>query len=264
MNETELTTLLERSASLLDADIEALVAVGEARGRRALRRRRVAAASIAALATAGIAVGGLLVSDGGVTAKDSAPVASSPSPELPEAGRRMVETDDNGPVEVSAGLRPIAKIHADIQRALGPGASDPLTGLSRPVTRLNGDDLSWFFRFDDAEAQVSVHPVPYGCAPSGEDIANQTGCLSTEGGVEYRTAGPWENDGPRLWGQTVVSWQHGFEIMVISTNIHEELTSDDRRTAELETTRVADSPTITMDQLVALATSDIWFEHAAG
>lgn len=263
MNETELTALLERSTSLLDADIEALVAGGETRGRRALRRRRIGTASVAVLATASIAAGGVLTSGGGVTATDSTSVASSPPAEPPAHDSRIVDTDDNGPVAVSADLRSIPKIHADIQRALGPGASDPLTGLSRPITHLNGDDLSWFFRFDDAEAQVSVHPVPYGCTPSGEDIANQTGCLATDDGVEYRTAGPWENDGQRRWGQTVVSWQHGFEIMVISTNIHEEFTSDDRRTAELETTRVADLPTITMDQLVALATSDIWFAYAA-
>lgn len=263
MNETELTTLLERGSRLLDADIDALVTGGEARGRRALRRRRIGTASIAVLATAGVVAGGLLASGGGVTATDSAPVVSSPPSEPPAADRRIVDTDDNGPVEVSADLRSIARIHADIQRALGPGASDPLTGLSGPRDHLDGDDLSWFFRFDDAEAQVSIHPVPYGCTPSGEEIANQTGCLTTDDGVEYRTAGPWENDGPRRWGQTAVAWQHGFEIMVISTNVHEELTSDDRRDAELETTRVADGPTITMDQLVALATSDIWFERAA-
>jgi hypothetical protein len=261
MNETELTALLERGARLHEPDVDALVAGGTARGRRSLRRRRVGTASVAVLAMAGIATGGLFLAGPGVPARDSSvSVASSPPPAPPASTRRVVDTDDNGPVEVDAELRPIAEIHSEIQRVLGPGASDPLAGLSRPLVHLGGDDLSWFFRFDDAEAQVSVHPVPYGCTPSGEEIAHQTGCLATDNGVEYRTAGPWANDGKGRWGQTVVSWQHGFEIMVISTNLHEELTSDDG--AHVETTRVADHPTITMDQLIALATSDIWFEPA--
>jgi hypothetical protein len=263
MNETELTTLLERGSHLQEPDVDALVAGGAARGRRSLRRRRVGTASVAVLATAGIATCGLFLTGGDVTARDSSvSIASSPSP-APPTTRRVVDTDDNGPVEVTAELRSITEIHSDIQRLLGPGASNPLTGLSRPLVHLGGDDLSWFYRFDDAEAQVNVHPVPYGCTPPGEEIAHQTGCLATESGVEYRTAGPWANDGGRSWGQTVVSWQHGFEIMVISTNVHQELTSDDSATARPETTRVADQPTITMDQLVALATSDIWFEPAA-
>lgn len=261
MNETELTALLEGGSRLYEPDVHALVAGGAARGRRSLRRRRAAAAAVAALATAGVATGGQFLAGGGVTGS-TAPIASGVSP-TPHTGTRVVDTDDNGPVEVTARLRSIPEIHSTIQRMLGPGASDPLTGLSRPRVHLNGDDLSWFFRYDDAEAQVSVHPVPFGCTRPGEKVAHQTGCLATDTGVEYRTAGPWADDGKGRWGQTVVAWQHGFEIMIISTNVHQELSSGDPATARVETTRVADRPTITMDQLVAVATSDIWFAPAA-
>lgn len=261
MNETELTTLLERGSRLHEPDVDALVAGGAARGRRSLRRRRVGTVTLSALATAGIATGSLLLAGGGITPTDaSLPVASSgtevsPATTSSDSTRIVHPHDGNGPVEVTAELRSIPEIHADIQRVLGPGTSDLLRGLSGPVSNLDGDDLSWFFRFDDAEAQASISPVPYGCGPSGEEVAHQTGCLTTDDGVDYRTAGPWRNDGPNQWGQTVVSWQHGFEIMVISTNIHEEISEQD-----YDVTVVADQPTITLDQLVDLATSDIWFE----
>lgn len=258
MNETELTTLLERGARLYEPDVDALVAGGAGRGRRSLRRRRVGAVSVAALATAGIAAGGVFVAGGAGPSPDaSLPIAASGSPASPtppSSARRVVDTDDNGPVVVTARLRPIAEIHADIQRALGPGASDPLQGPAHPVTSLDGDDLSWFFRVDDAEANVSVEPFPTGCTPSQEQPPHTTGCLKTAGGVEYRTFGPWTTDGPGQRQETVEAWHHGFEIMLISTNVHQDYTDAGTRTV------VAENPTITLDQLVSLATSDIWFQ----
>jgi hypothetical protein len=261
MNEQELTALLERGAQDLAPDIDRLVGGGAARGRRSVRRRRVGVGVAAVAVVGAVGIGAVVLpgSDGGRATDGATQVASTASP-TPTARTRVVDTDDNGPVEVNAELRPIAEIHADIQRMLGPGASDLLQGPSAPMTRLHGDDLSWFFRFDDAEAQVSVHPFPTGCTPSGEQVAHQTGCLETDAGVEYRTAGPFSinsygHPDQGRWQQTVVSWQHGFEIMVISTNVHQEITND-----AVTTTRVADDPTITMDELVALATSDIWFE----
>lgn len=255
MNENELTALLDRGSRVHEPDVEALVAGGAARGRRSLRRRRVGTASVAALAVAGIVTGGMFLAGGDGTATDaSLPIASAPTP-TPITEPRIVESDGNGPVEVTAYLRTVEEIHDDIQRMLGPGTSDVLDGLSSPRVMLDGDELDWFFRFADAEAQVSILPFPTGCTPSGEQVEHQTGCLTTDTGIEYRTAGPWANDGKGRWGQTVVAWQQGFQIMVISTNVHEEISEDD-----FTSTRVADEPTIAMDDLIALATSDIWFE----
>lgn len=259
MNETELTDLLEQGSRLHEPDIEALVAGGAARGRRSVRRRRVGAASAAVLATAGVAAGVLLL-PGGVTATDSsvsvaATGSTTPSTAPSSSTRRVVNGTDNGSVVVTARLRTIAAIHADIQRVLGSGTSDPLRGISRPETRLHGDELSWFFRFDNAEASVSIEPFPGGCTPSREHITPQSDCLKTTTGVEYSTFGPFKD--PGYWQQTVDAWHHGFMIMIISKNVHE-----DRGAASDTTTVVADKPTITMRQLVALATSDIWFEPA--
>jgi hypothetical protein len=268
MNETELTDLLERGSRLQAPDVEALVAGGTARGRRSLRRRRVGTASAAVLATAGVATSIVLLARGGVIATDpstpvaatgstapSTPASTAPSTEPSASARRVVQSDGNGPVTVTARLRTIAEIHADIQRILGPGASDPLQGPSRPVTDLDGDELSWFFRFDGAEAQVHITPFPGGCAPSGEDITPRSDCLKTTTGIGYSTFGPFKDLG--YWQQTVDAWHHGFMIMIISKNVHEDLTD-----TGVNTRVVADKPTIAMDRLVSLATSDIWFQPA--
>ena len=76
--------------------------------------------------------------------------------------------------------------------------------------------------------------------------------LDGDRGVEYRAAGPWSSSGGGQRGQTAVAWQQGFEIMVISENV--------RHSSSGETTHVAELPTIPLETLVEVATSDIWFE----
>ena len=262
MNEHELTDLLDRGTAGLSPDIARLADGGAARGRRTLRRRRVGTAVLGAAAVLGvIGVGAtVLPSEGPGRARDT-PVATGPStagspsqPPLTEP--RAVDGDGDGEpdVEVTADLRTVEAIHADIQAMLGPGASDLLDGRRGPRIRMAGNEMSWFFRFDGAEAQVSVYPVDRGCTPPGEQIAHQTGCLETNG-VAYRTAGPWSSSGGGQRGQTAVSWQHGFEIMVISENV--------RQARSGQTTQVADRPTIPLETLVEVATSGIWFEDPA-
>lgn len=259
MNEHEFTDLLDRGTAGLSPDIARLVDGGAARGRRTLRRRRGGAAALGAAAVLGvIGVGAaVLPSEGSGRARDT-PVANGPSTagsqsQAPLTEPRTVDADGNGEpdVEVTADLRTVEAIHADIQAMLGPGASDLLDGRRGPRIRMEGNEMSWFFRFDGAEAQVSVYPVGRGCTPAGEQIAHQTGCLETNG-VEYRTAGPWSSSGGSQRGQTAVAWQHGFEIMVISENVRHSFSG--------KTTQVADSPTIPLETLVDVATSDTWFE----
>ncbi|WP_243058843.1 hypothetical protein [Nocardioides sp. SR21] len=258
MNEHEFTDLLDRSTAGLAPDVERLVEGGAARGRRTLRRRRMGTALGAAAVVGVVGVGAVVLPTEGPGRADDTSAASGPSAtgspsQAPLTAPRKVDSDGDGKAdaEVSADLRTVEEIHADLQVLLGPGASDLLDGRRGPVANLEGDELSWFFRFDGAEAQVSVYPVGRGCTPSGEQIAQQTGCLET-GGVEYRTAGPWSSSGGGQRGQTAVAWQQGFEIMVISENVRQALSG--------ESTQVADLPTIPLETLVAAATSDIWFE----
>jgi len=262
MNETELSTLLEQGSRLCEPDVEALVVGGARRGRRSMRRQRVGTASVAAVATAAAVTGVLLLPGGGSTATDPqldvAASGTATTSAAPSSAVRIVQTPDNGPVEVTAELRAIAAIHADIQSALGAGASDLLQGPAHPMTTLDGDDLSWFFRFDDAEANVSVTPFPGGCGPTQEKPAHTTGCMKAPDGVVYRTSGPWTTDGPGQRQETVVAWQHGFQVMLISTNVHQDYTDAGTRTV------VTAEPTISLDRLVSLATSDIWFQPTAG
>lgn len=265
MNEHELTELLERDTAGLSPDVARLVDGGVARGRRSLRRARVGTAlgAAAVLGVVGVGAAVVLPGDGpgrtgdtragdtSVAAGRSAPAGPLRAP-LTEPHR--VDSDGNGrrDTEVTADLRPMEAIHTDIQAMLGSGASDLLHGRRGP--KMMGEDWSWFFRYDGAEAQVSVHPVGRGCTPPGEQIAHQTGCLATNG-VECRTAGPWSSRGDGQRGQTAVAYQQGYEIMVISKN--------ERSTATGETTQVADLPTIPLETLVEIATSDIWFEDPA-
>ena len=258
MNERELTDLLDRGTAGLSPDVARLVDGGAARGRQALRRRRVGTALSASAVLGVIGLGAVLLPSEGPGRAGDTPVASGPSAvaspsQVPLTEPRMVDVDGSGEpdVEVTADLRTVEAIHADLQAMLGPGASDLLDGRRGPRIRMEGNEMSWFFRFDGAEAQVSVYPVGRGCTPAGEQIAHQTGCLEANG-VEYRTAGPWSSSGGGQRGQTAVAWQQGFEIMVISENVRHSFSG--------KTTQVADSPTIPLQTLVDVATSGTWFE----
>lgn len=258
MNEHELTDLLERGTAGLAPDVTRLVEGGAARGRRSLRRRRVGAALGAGAALGVIVVGGVVLPGHGPHRGGDTPVASGGStiasaPQAPLTRPRTVDSDGDGEpdAEVTAHLRTVEEIHADLQIMLGPSASELLGGRHTPRITLEGNEMSWFFRFDGADAQVSVFPVGRGCTPPGEQVAHQTGCLVTNG-VEYRTAGPWSSSGGGQRGQTAVAWQQGFEIMVISENA--------RHATSGEVTLVAESPTIPLETLVEVATSGIWFE----
>lgn len=255
MNERELTDLLDRGTARLSPDVERLVEGGAVRGRRSLRRRRVGTALGVAAVVAVIGVGAVVLPGEGPGRAGDTSVASDPPP-APLTEPRMLDGDGDGEAdeEVTAHLRTIEAIHADLQARLGPGASDLPGGFRAPTTRLDGDDLTWFFRFDGAEAQVSVNPVGRGCTPPGEEVPHQTGCLEADG-VEYRTSGPWSSSGGGQRGWTAVAWQHGFEIMVISENVRQALSG--------ESTQVAELPTIPLETLVEAATSDIWFEDPA-
>lgn len=249
MNEHELTDLLDRVTVDLAPDVERLVEGGAARGRRTLRRRRTGTAL-------GVAAVVAVVGVGAVVLPGDQPGRASDPPPAPLTAPRMLDGDGDGEAdeEVTAHLRTIEAIHADLQILLGPGASDLPGGFRAPTTRLDGDDLTWFFRFDGAEAQVSVSPVGRGCTPPGEEVPHQTGCLEADG-VEYRTSGPWSSSGGGQRGWTAVAWQQGFQIMIISENV--------RQTFSGESTQVAELPTIPLETLVEAATSDIWFEDPA-
>lgn len=261
MNEHELTDLLDRGTAGLSPDVERLVGGGAARGRRVLRRRRVGTALGSATVLTVIGVGAVVLPGDGPGGADGTPVASdrptpSSPPPAPLTAPRMVDSDGDGEsdAEVTARLRTPEAIYADVQAMLGPGAGDLLQGRRGPYVAAGGDELSLFFRFNGAEAQLSITPVGRGCTPSGEQVPHQTGCLATHG-VDYRTSGPWTSSGGGQLGQTAVAWQQGFEIMVISENVREAMSG--------ESTLIADEPTIPLETLVEVATSDVWFEDPA-
>jgi hypothetical protein len=90
MKEHELTALMDRASDGLAPDVEALVARGTARGRRTLRRRRVASCLGAAAAVGAIAVAATVLTDGGGTPAHvpGRDIAASPTTTAPDDGPR--------------------------------------------------------------------------------------------------------------------------------------------------------------------------------
>lgn len=97
MNEQDFATLVDRAAAALEPDVDALVAGGATRGRRALRRRRTVAALGATGAVAALATVAALLPGAGTTpsAPDRSPgFADSSTAPTPTQQRRELAAAD--------------------------------------------------------------------------------------------------------------------------------------------------------------------------
>jgi hypothetical protein len=253
MNPTDhqLETLFRDSSADLSPDVVDLVAGGIARG-RARRRRQGVGAALAAVAVVGVIGVAASVAPGLVDDRDSAPAfVAAPDPVKPkerpdvttprqdiDAELAVAATDI--PAEVASVVSP-----GDLPQALeklGPILQDdtfPLVDTAR--------EKIVHFRWEGTLTTFIIEPAS-GLGTCQEFAAQGDGACEVVNGLETLTWGPTTADQDTAQGVQV--WQHGYAVSAISYNAPDG--------KDVPPT-MAD-PAISLDDLTALAASEVWFE----
>ncbi|TNM37438.1 hypothetical protein FHP29_16560 [Nocardioides albidus] len=323
MNETELTTVLERAAERLDPDVAGLVAGGMRRGRR--RRRR--AVALSALGTAAVLVLGGVAWQAGLggddrTAQDPAVAIS---PRTPNDQRSLAADDvlvqrlldhlpDGEVTDVTT--TPVSdEPDSPFQRGLEIGLDldgaavevriydmsiDPARWAPAPGPRPDGCDASlvdadkktWNQAIrtarppdrtvdrTDVPLTREVELTPEQECISWVSMARERKCAETPACLAKRTAYSAEKacgtpdcrelaDGSWLWPRSgdggdgsdtsgfMGNWAGLFAPDGWMVDVSAFNTSDpEPRAPDV----IADEPPLTLDQVTALATADLWFE----
>ncbi|MFC4784529.1 hypothetical protein ACT8ZV_08650 [Nocardioides sp. MAHUQ-72] len=263
--------LLVQGSPPSPSDPQRLVAAGITRG-RALRRRQRAGTAAAALAVFGvIGVGAVVVPLGG--GDRSTPVASdptpSPTPSAPPSSTPLPtptsEPSVSTPPSASVSTPPSASVSmppptlgdtitvaapqvpATVGEILGRDGAGELR-TSAPYSPASGPDtLVAHFSWQGTLTTVVIEPA--GANPQRDCRAGGQGttCSTDADGDPVLTWGPTTADRVTAQGATV--WQNGFQVSALSYNA-----ADGKDAAPL-----TDAPPLSLDDLTAVAGSDVWF-----
>lgn len=257
MNERDLTALLERATGDLVPEVDRLVADGTARGRTRLRRRRVGSALAVAAAVVVLTIGtSLLMSgDGGKprTEPDFADDTQSVETKTVELPRPQPKEPDR-PTTVSAREAPTI-----IGTFLPPGPiSEPLENADFPLVD-TADERLVHFRYDGTLTTFSIARADslatcreFANAEQANESLPQPVC-SVADGLEVLTS---TQDSPvRTIGVTV--WNHGYAISLQSYNVARSKNPDGSE----DVPPVMDAPAISVDDLITIASSEVWFKE---
>ncbi|WP_110208451.1 hypothetical protein [Nocardioides daejeonensis] len=270
MKDHELGSLMDRSTRDLPVDVEGLVAGGSARGRAALRRRRLGTALAAAGATAAVTVG--------IVAAPSL-LAGGPVPrEIVEAGPASASAGD--PDATHGAVEQPARPDRPLRHAAAELPSIVMTALGAPVTSASVlEDAKhplWdearekivHFRWKGTLTTVMITPAHRSatCAELAAPDALPT--LDGKAGAELPTRDPQECrvvDGLQVLvspaydlpvkAQGAQAWNHGYVVSVTSYNVPDGKNPDGSE----DVPPVMDQPAIPMDRLIDLVTSEAWF-----
>lgn len=299
MNEIEMTALLNRAGDALDPDVEALISRGALAGRRTRNLRRVGGTLVAAAAVGAVAIGASLLPQGTGTAPDRTTVAGpaagpsgSAGPELADietVKERLLDALPEGRVTdvevaekttkdgygrpinrstielrldgrlVTAELQSWSRLQAtDVPRpGRRPADCDPDDSPASPAgTLTRADDLN---KIDPCSAWA-VDRDRWNCAQDAdcwaqaqqqltcEDIAPP--CETLADGTLLRRFRDAKNGQPGLTrGSAVRSSNAPWDIDLSAWNA-----------ADASSTPTGAPLALTMDQLAALVSSEIWFE----
>jgi hypothetical protein len=240
MNEHEMTELMERAGAALDPDVAGLVAAGAARGRRVRRWRQAGATLTVVAAVAAIGLAANAVATGpGTAAPDRTPPAATDGPEPALAAGDLVVVSARDVPDVFAEQLPGHTVGTAIRR----GATT--TYVDRPEVK------TVFFDVDGTQTLFSIRPSAH--YPRCQVLAlydPDLGCDIVDG-VEIGTSAPAPGDGVTYW--SVTARVHGFEVSAGSYNA----------SAGKDVPPLTDVPPISVEQLTALVTSDVWFADGA-
>lgn len=249
MNESGLTTVLERAVERLDPDVTGLVAGAAQRGRRQVRRRRGAALA-AGSAVAAVVVGAAAwqSAPGTTTAHD--PAATRPAPPTPLPPPPLTPASAAGLTpENQRSLAPDDVVVERFVRHLpGRRISDLRMTPIDDITGIQQHGLEVDLRIDGAGIEVRL----YDMSAEGRPFSARRACGTPECRRLADGSWLWERsgdggDGSDTSGFTA-NWSglfapDGWMVDVSATNRHD-----------------TGQPVLDLDRLTALATADLWFE----
>ncbi|GAA3547764.1 hypothetical protein [Nocardioides daeguensis] len=268
MNENQLATVLSRAGERLDPDVEALVAGAARRGRRKVRRRGAAVAvggAVAGLVVGAVAWQGSL---GATTAHDR--TATRPTPPAPTPAWAGGLTPDN-----QRSLAPDDVVLERFVRHLPGGRISALrmTPIDDP-DRVSQHGLEINLRIDGTDVEVRLYdmssdaerwaevarrlPGNKHCAASPACTARRTtySAEKTCGAPECRP----RPDGSWLWPRSGDGGD-GSDRSGFTANWSGLFAPDGWMVDVSATNRDnAGEPLLSVDELTALATADLWFE----
>lgn len=260
---TELSELMDRATRGIAVPTEAIVARVAERGHRLRRRRQVVVGTGAVAAVAVLGVGGVVVGQ----SLGSSPIAVSPADDGPSSPPSVSPT-----LPPHAELAPASVVVDRLRAALPAGVT--VTGLSASPDpmRLTPDSAATYpgylihFAIDGARVGLVVdwpsaervamgasvlppdaecrgtHPMPATCHALPDGSWVETFDERPEGGGAPASevenyVGYWRTDGWRIYASALNSTQEKGDGTVVSQH-----------------------PPLTVEQLQAIATSDIWFD----
>jgi hypothetical protein len=252
MNQNELTVVLERAAGRLDPDVAGLVTGGVQRGQRKVRRRRAAILATGSAVTA-LVVGAVAwqSSLGPTTAHDR--TTARPTPPAPTPARTAGLTPDD-----QRSLAPDDVVLERFLRQLPAGRINDLrmTPVDDP-TGAYQHSLVIDLRLAGADIRVRLHDMSAKGKPfSARKACGTRECRRLEGGSWLWPRSGDGGDGSDRSGFTG-AWAGVFapDGWMIDVSAFNGVGSTPQTPAVV----VSDAPPLTLDQLTALATSDIWF-----
>jgi hypothetical protein len=274
VNEQEMSTLLARAADAVPVDVESLVAGGVARGRAARRRRRAGAGVAGALGVAAV-VGAavVLVPHGGSSvvvepAGQPGVAGSTASASAGSSRSALTKPIPSSVLDEPHATYPAAPdaaltlhneaIHAALAQLLPAGTMGPILTDEQYPARDQGNHRAQFFLYDGALVTFIIDPAKgsetcESFAAAADPAAGYSSCR-TVGDTQVMTESQ-----PRAGLNAAMVWHHGYEITVISYDNAPATTRNPALDGKKLKT-VSDTPPLDVPTLVAVASSDAWFE----
>jgi hypothetical protein len=240
--ETQLSELLH-SISTDDLDVTALVDGGTRRGRSSLRRRRIGTSLSAAAVVAAVAVGGTA----------TAQLLSGPPAEPPFASGSSSSAPKDAPTSVEPGpvTARLAVAGADVPATIGEIVGDQTSAgeiLKRDPFPFVDDAQQTIVHFfwQGTLTTFIVESAPATCAQWAPQAKGT--CTTTPAGGELLTMPDTTAD--QVTAREASYWPgNGYVVSVLSYNAVEGK----------DVAPIMAEPPLSMDQLIAVATSDTWF-----
>ena len=249
--------LLQHATTDLTPDVDRLVSHGISRG-RGLRRRRRVGTSLAAAAVIGVigiaaSVGPDLVGGNATAPGPGFAQQTTSTPEPPAPKETAPSTTQPLPIDAALAV-PAAQVPATFDELLADGTpgeilkNDSLPFLDKPqhqIVHFLWEGTITTFSIERADSLATceelVDPVNQANGePGGE-------CVFIDG-LETLSYGPDTYDGVTSQGTMV--WQHGYIVSALSYNALEGK----------DVEPVSEQPPISLDDLIAVASSQVWFD----
>ncbi len=246
-HDSGVTELLRRASDDLAPDVDRLVSGGIARGRSRQRRARIGA-TVASLAVVGV-VGGLAAvvprlgspdsaRDPGIATDGGGAVAT----DAPDPDRPAPATTERALAEFRA-----LQVHAIVNGIIGT----ELGAEPRPTDTVvdDPDEKVAYFPYDGMETAVGLGfnqlPTVARCNEMNARLGGS--CAELPDGTVQLTWGPTLADGVTCQG--VSAYRYGYVVWANSCNA----------ATGKDSPPLAPRPPLSLEQLTAIATSDVWF-----